>query len=156
MLRCHRLSRSTSTCRRTKKAADYTVAKLRLGLFETAWGSTLLVGWTLLGGLDALNRALLQALGGGLVQQLALLAAFALIGGLLDLPLALYRTFGLEQRFGFNRSGLGLWIGDLLKATLVGALIGLPLAALVLWLMARRGRSGGSGHGCFGWALPCC
>ncbi len=97
-----------------QKAADYTVAKLRLGLLETAWGSALLVGWTLL-------------------------AAFALVGGLLDLPLALYRTFGLEQRFGFNRSSLGLWIGDLLKATLVGALIGLPLAALVLWLMAKAG-----------------
>lgn len=122
-----------------QKAADYTVAKLRLGLFETAWGSALLVGWTLLGGLDALNQALLQTLGGGLVQQLALLAAFALIGGLLDMPLALYRTFGLEQRFGFNRSSLGLWIGDLLKATLVGALIGLPLAALVLWLMGQAG-----------------
>ncbi len=122
-----------------QKAADYTVAKLRLGLLETAWGSALLVGWTLLGGLDALNQALLQALGGGLVQQLTLLAAFALVGGLLDLPLALYRTFGLEQRFGFNRSSLGLWIGDLLKATLVGALIGLPLAALVLWLMAKAG-----------------
>ncbi len=122
-----------------QKAADYTVAKLRLGLFETAWGSALLVGWTLLGGLNALNQALLQALGGGLVQQLALLAAFALIGGLLDMPLALYRTFGLEQRFGFNRSSLGLWIGDLLKATLVGALIGLPLAALVLWLMGQAG-----------------
>ena len=122
-----------------QKAADYTAAKLRLGLFETAWGSALLVGWTLLGGLDALNQALLHALGGSLVQQLALLAAFALIGGLLDLPLALYRTFGLEQRFGFNRSSLGLWIGDLLKATLVGALIGLPLAALVLWLMAKAG-----------------
>ena len=122
-----------------QKAADYTVAKLRLGLLETAWGSALLVGWTLLGGLDALNQGLLQALGGGLVQQLTLLAAFALVGGLLDLPLALYRTFGLEQRFGFNRSSLGLWIGDLLKATLVGALIGLPLAALVLWLMAQAG-----------------
>lgn len=122
-----------------QKAADYTVAKLRLGLFETAWGSALLVGWTLLGGLDALNQALRQTLGGGLVQQLALLAAFALIGGLLDLPLALYRTFKLEQRFGFNRSSLGLWVGDLLKATLVGALIGLPLAALVLWLMGQAG-----------------
>ena len=122
-----------------QKAADYTLAKLRLGLLETAWGSALLVGWTLLGGLNALNQVLLQALGSGLVQQLALLAAFALIGGLLDLPLALVRTFGLEQRFGFNRSSLGLWLADLLKSTLVGALIGLPLAALVLWLMAAAG-----------------
>ena len=122
-----------------QKAADYTITKARLGMLEMALGAAVLLGWTLLGGLDALNQALLQKLGGGMVQQLALLAAFALIGGLLDLPLALYRTFGLEQRFGFNRSSLGLWIGDLLKATLVGALIGLPLAALVLWLMAKAG-----------------
>ncbi|QIL44592.1 M48 family metallopeptidase [Acidovorax sp. HDW3] len=122
-----------------QKAADYTIAKARLGLIELAWGAAILVGWTLLGGLDALNQALLAALGGGMVQQLALLACFALIGGLLELPLSLYATFGLEQRFGFNQMTPALWLSDLLKSTLVGALIGLPLAALILWLMGAAG-----------------
>src|SRR5687768_10721193 len=66
-----------------QKAADYTIAKARFGMVEMAWGTALLLGWTLLGGLDVLNKLLLAWLGGGMVQQLALLAAFAVIGGLL-------------------------------------------------------------------------
>jgi hypothetical protein len=69
------------------------------------------MGWTLLGGLDALNQALLSWLGGGMVQQLALLAAFALISGLIDLPATLYQTFVLEQRFGFNKMTLAAVAG---------------------------------------------
>jgi STE24 endopeptidase len=123
-----------------QKAADYTVAKTRVGLLELAWGTVVLMGWTLLGGLDALNQALLGALGPSLWQQLALLASFAVIGGLIDLPFTLYQTFVIEERFGFNKMTWGLWLGDLLKSSLIGALIGLPLAALMLWLMGSTGR----------------
>lgn len=122
-----------------QKGADYTLAKTRFDLLRMALGAAMLLGWTLLGGLDALNQALLDALGGGMVQQLALLAAFALISGLLDLPVTLYQTFVLEQRFGFNQMTPRLWLSDLLKSTVVGALVGLPLAALVLWLMGAAG-----------------
>ncbi|WP_313074685.1 M48 family metallopeptidase [Melaminivora sp.] len=122
-----------------QKAADYTIARTRLALLHTAFGAAVLLGWTLLGGLDALNQVLLAALGGGMLQQLALLAAFALIGGLLDLPWQLHQTFVLEQRYGFNQMSLRLWLADLLKSTLLGAAIGLPLAALVLWLMQATG-----------------
>lgn len=122
-----------------QRAADYTIVKARFGLFEAAFGAALLVGWTLLGGLDALNRALLGWLGAGMTQQLALLAAFALIGALLELPFSLHQTFGIEQRFGFNRMTWRLWLADTLKSALLGALIGLPIAALVLWLMGAAG-----------------
>ena len=122
-----------------QKAADYTLAKGRLGMLEMALSTAVLLGWTLLGGLDALNQGLLAWLGGGLWQQLALLVGFALIGGLIDLPLQWWQTFVVEQRFGFNQMTLGLWLGDLLKSTLVAAVIGLPLAALILWLMQAAG-----------------
>ncbi|WP_313314465.1 M48 family metallopeptidase [Pulveribacter sp.] len=122
-----------------QKAADYTLARTRFGLLQLAFGSAVLLGWTLLGGLDALNQALLAWLGGGMLQQLALLGCFALISGLLDLPVQLYQTFVLEQRFGFNQMTPRLWLADLTKSTLLVALIGLPLAALVLWLMHAAG-----------------
>ena len=124
------------------KAADYTLAKSRLGLLELAWGTAVLLGWTLLGGLDLLNgwiQGLGWSAGHPLLAQLALLAGFALIGGLLDLPLGLYNTFGVEARFGFNKMSPGLWVADLLKGTAVGAAIGLPIAALILWLMGSAG-----------------
>ncbi|HSV60549.1 MAG TPA: M48 family metallopeptidase [Variovorax sp.] len=129
----------TITLAAHQKAADYTIAKSRFGIVEMAWSAALLLGWTLLGGLDLLNRSLGEWLGTGMVQQLALLAAFSLIGGVLELPFALWQTFRLEERFGFNKMTLRLWIGDLLKSTLLGALIGLPLAALILWLMGAAG-----------------
>ena len=122
-----------------QKAADYTIAKARTGLLEMTFSAAVLLAWTLLGGLSLLDQALLAWLGGGMAQQLALLACVALIGAALDLPFSLYQTFVLEQRFGFNQMTPALWLADLAKATLLGALIGLPLAALVLWLMAAAG-----------------
>lgn len=122
-----------------RKAADYTIAKTRFGLLATAFEAAVLVGWTLLGGLDALNQALLGLIGPGLWQQLALIGAFALIGGLIGLPFSWYATFRLEERFGFNKMSPGLWIADGLKGALVGLLIGTPVVALVLWLMGSAG-----------------
>ena len=123
-----------------QKAADYTIAKTRLGLLELALGAGVLLGWTLLGGISALNSFLLSALGGGgMVQQLAVLASFAVISALLDLPLGLYQTFSVEQKFGFNKTTPKLWLLDFVKSSLLGALIGLPIAALILWLMGAAG-----------------
>ena len=125
-----------------RRAADYTLAKGRFGLIATAFGSAVLLGWTLLGGLDALNVALREALlmrWGAMPYQLALLAAVALIGGLIELPLEAYGTFRIEEQFGFNRMTVKLWLADMAKGVVVGALIGLPLAALVLWIMRVSG-----------------
>ncbi len=130
----HRISLSAH-----QKAADYTLAKAKVSLIDITLSAAVLLCWTLLGGLDWLNRWLLAFMDPGLWQQLALLACFAVISALIELPLSLYQTFRLEQRFGFNQMTPGLWLGDLLKSTLVAAIIGLPLAALILWLMGGAG-----------------
>jgi STE24 endopeptidase len=125
-----------------QKAADYTLARGRFGLLSLAFGPLVLLGWTLLGGLDALNAAVrdaVQPAWGGMAYQLALLAAVALIGSLLEMPLDAWSTFRIEQRFGFNRMTWKLYLLDALKGAAVGAAIGLPLAALVLWLMGAAG-----------------
>ncbi len=121
------------------KAADYTVVKVRFGQLELVLGTLVLLGWTLLGGLSALNTWLAQWLGSGMVQQLALLSGFVLISGVIDLPLSLYQTFVIEDRFGFNTMTWRLWLADLFKSSLIGALIGLPIAALMLWMMGAIG-----------------
>jgi STE24 endopeptidase len=134
--------RGTVTAAAHQKAADYTLAKGRFGLLSLAVGSAVLLGWTLLGGLDQLNTLLLNhvhPVAGDLGYQLALLAAFVLIGSAIELPLDWYSTFRIEQKFGFNRMSLGLWLADLAKGSLVGALIGLPLAAGILWIMGHSG-----------------
>ena len=130
---------ATVTLAAHQKAADYTVAKTRFGLLELALGAAVLLGWTLLGGLDVLNGLLLRGMGPGMAQQIALLLAFVLLGGLIDLPLVWYQTFVIEERFGFNKMTPRLWLADLVKSSVVGALIGIPIAALILWLMGAAG-----------------
>ncbi len=125
-----------------QKAADYTLTKSRFGLLELAFSTAVLVVWTLLGGLDLLNTWLLGVIGNayaGLAQQLALFVSFAVIGSIIELPFTLYQTFVIEERFGFNKMTFKLWLIDGIKSSLIGALIGLPLAALILWLMGAAG-----------------
>jgi STE24 endopeptidase len=124
------------------KAADYTLARSRFGLITLAFGTAVLLAWTLLGGLDALNgwvRDAVQPRFGSTAYQLALLGAVAAIGGIVEMPLDAWNTFRIEQRFGFNRMTWKLYLFDAIKGALVGAAIGLPLAALVLWIMGAAG-----------------
>ncbi len=123
-------------------AADYTIAKARFGLLSEALATAVLMGWTLLGGLESLNQWLLanvQVRWGDMAYQLALFGAFSVLNGLIDLPAELWRVFRIEQQFGFNRVTPGLFIADLLKGTLVGTLVGAPLLAAVLWVMGAAG-----------------
>ncbi|MBA5606231.1 M48 family metallopeptidase [Duganella sp. FT3S] len=122
-----------------QKAADYTVAKTKFGLLGLLVNTLVLVGFTLLGGLQCLSVAVYQHTGPGMTYQLALMAGFALITGLIDLPFDYYKQFGMEQRFGFNKMTPGLFFADLLKGVALGAVIGLPLVWVVLTLMAKAG-----------------
>lgn len=122
-----------------RKAAEYTIAKTRFGMLEMAFAAAVLLGWTLLGGLDAVNRTLLDVMSTGMAQQLALVAAFVVISGILDLPFTLYGTFVLEERFGFNKMTFRLWLIDLVKGVVLGAVLGVPLLWVVLWLMHAGG-----------------
>jgi STE24 endopeptidase len=122
-----------------QKAADYTIAKTRFGLVNAAWSGLVLIGFTLLGGLQALSTALLHVLGPGMAHQIGLIVAYAAIAGVLDLPFTYWFQFVLEQRFGFNKMTVKLWLADAVKGTLLGAVIGLPLLWVVLTLMDRTG-----------------
>jgi len=123
------------------KAADYTIARSRFGRLQMLISLALLLVWTVGGGLQSLNSLVspLATAWGPLGYQLALLFCFSLIGGLIQLPFEAYEHFRLEERFGFNRMTPKIWVLDLAKNFLISALIGLPLAALMLWLMGAAG-----------------
>jgi STE24 endopeptidase len=131
-----------------QKAADYTLAKARVGVMDLGLDAITLMAWTLLGGLDLLNQVTLDWMGEGMGQQIMLVVSFSLIGGLIGLPLSLFQTFGVEQRFGFNNTTPKLWVSDMLKGLLVGMVLGLPILWLVLWLM----QAGGSLWWLYTWA----
>jgi len=113
-------------------------------LFDTAVLLALTLGGVLLGALVAWTGSLAFA---PLWQDLALIVAVTLLGSVIALPFGYWRTFVIEARFGFNRMTLRLWLADLGKGALLAVAIGLPLAALALWLMRAAGRCGGCGVG---------
>jgi len=123
-----------------QKAADYTVAKSRLGMVDLLVGAAALLALTLAGLLRWISEqwaAVLEP--GGLWHGTALVASVVLLLSALELPSSIYRTFVVEARFGFNRMSLALFLADLAKHALLGAALGLPLLVLVLWLMQRMG-----------------
>jgi STE24 endopeptidase len=122
-----------------RKAADYTAARARLSIVDTLVDAGVLLALTTGGGVAILAAWIASAPIGVLAQDVVLVVAVALIGGLVALPLSWYRTFVIEQRFGFNRMNLRLWLIDLAKGALIGGALGIPLLTLVLWLMARAG-----------------
>jgi STE24 endopeptidase len=123
-----------------QKAADYTIAKARLGVFETLVAAALLLGFTLGGGLQLLSEAWQRVFeAGSYAHGIGLIVSVGLISSIVDLPFGLYRTFVIEARFGFNRMSLALFLADLAKLAALGTLLGIPLVLLVLWLMAGMG-----------------
>jgi STE24 endopeptidase len=122
-----------------QRAADYTVERTRLTMIEIVVGAAVLIGLTLLGGVQALDFAITDWLGRGYVGQIALVAAVIAITSAIDLPFDYFRQFVIEQRFGFNRMSKRIFIVDRLKGVLLGAAFGLPLLFVVLWLMNQAG-----------------
>lgn len=122
-----------------QKAADYTIAKTKLGLFSMQLGAIVIIGFTLLGGLQYLSTALFAATGGGMIYQISLIVAFIFISGLIDLPIEYYKQFVLEEHFGFNKMTPRLYWLDMFKSTVITLIIGLPLIWLVLSLMGKAG-----------------
>ena len=122
-----------------QKAADYTEAKVKTGLFELVIGSILLLLWTLAGGLQFLDNWLRTFGMSEILTGTALILSVFAIMTILELPLSLFKIFKIEQSFGFNKMTPKIFFVDLLKNTIVGFLIGAPLLLFVLWIMENSG-----------------
>ena len=124
-----------------QKAADYTISKSRFGLLALTVETGLLLALTLGGGLDTLAGFWRERLDGLWPAWYGLVLIFSVVAlsSAVDLPLALWRQFVIEERFGFNRMTPALFFIDMAKSTLIGALIGTPVILAVLWLMGTMG-----------------
>ena len=121
------------------RSADYTSAKTRLGLATTAWECALILVLTYGGGLQWMHATTAGWFAPGVTRGVALLFLLGAIAGVLDLPFACYRTFGIEQRFGFNKMTPLMFVIDALKNTALAAALGIPLITCILWVMERAG-----------------
>lgn len=121
------------------RAADYTIAQARFAMAERAAGAALAIALTLGGGIAAIDALVVRWSFEGLGGQVATVALTALAAAAAGLPFDAWRTFRIESRFGFNRTTAALFAADALKGLAVGAALLLPLAALLLFIVARAG-----------------
>src|SRR5258708_809424 len=117
-----------------RKAADYTVAREILSGVGTVWDLAVSLGWVL-GGINLLYGVLAQMLPASPARGVAFLVASFAIGALLSLPLDLYRTFVVEQKFGFNRTSFAVFTMDRVKSWAIGLAVAVPLLFGCLWAM---------------------
>jgi STE24 endopeptidase len=123
-----------------QKAARYTLVKVGFGQKLLMVEVVVLLLWTLGGILDMLDQSLRSFGFQELWTGVAVLISFSLLSTLIDLPASIYSTFRIEAQFGFNRTTPGLFVSDLLKSLILSLIIGIPLLALVLWLMESAGQ----------------
>jgi len=122
-----------------QKAADYTCAKTRFAMAEIAFDAGVLLLLTFGGVLQALHEVSALALLEGVGRGLLLLVLVGALMTALEMPFGIYRTFVIETRFGFNKMTPALYALDFAKSIALALAFGLPLGAIVLWLMARAG-----------------
>lgn len=122
-----------------QKAADYTSSRTRLAMLEALFEAVVLWGFTLGGGIQKISSFWPQFFISPIAQGMGIIVTVLIISGLLETPFSLYRTFGIEARYGFNKTTLALYLLDALKGLLLAAVLGLPLLFGVLWLMERMG-----------------
>lgn len=118
-----------------QKAADYTVARSKFGLIELSFSTILLVIWTLGGGLQYLDDFIRSFNLSPIVTGVSVIIGLSVVSGILDIPLSLYKTFVIEEKFGFNRLTIKMYIADMLKQTAIMLIIGMPFLSFILWLM---------------------
>ena len=122
-----------------QKAANYSTTKISFGRIGLAWQTLWLLIWTLGGGLSVLNGWWLGLELSTLWTGIAVILSLMLISSLLEIPFSLYSTFVIEEKFGFNKMTVKIWLIDLVKSSLLMLVIGTPLIAAILWLMNQAG-----------------
>ena len=123
-----------------QKAADYSIVKTKLVLLEAVAQAILLAALTIGGGLQWLDDAWRSVLQNHEIIRGALVICSAmLISSFIDLPFEYYKTFTVDEKFGFNKMTKAMFYGDLVKHSLVGLALGLPILFAALWLMQGAG-----------------
>ncbi len=123
-----------------QKAARYSMEKLNKGQLFNFVGYVILVIWTLGGGLDALNKSILTLGYPPLLTGTIFILAFSMINSILGLPESLYKTFVIEEKYGFNKTTLKTFFADMIKGGILGLIIGTPLIYGILWIMESLGQ----------------
>ncbi len=124
-----------------QKAADYTVAKSRFSMLGIVFSAAVLLILTFGGVLQGIYDVTANFLSNELGRGVLFFALLGLLLSIIDVPFDLYRTFVIEEKFGFNKMTARLFVKDFVLGLVVSALLGLPFLAILLWLMSAAGEN---------------
>lgn len=122
-----------------KKAADYTISKSNIGIIDLFIQAIFLYLITLGGGINILTDTFSNLINNQLVIGAMVIISVMLISSLIDLPLNIYKTFNIDERFGFNRMTAQIFILDLIKQSILSIVIGIPILLISLWIISNLG-----------------
>ncbi|ESS73961.1 Ste24 endopeptidase [Methyloglobulus morosus KoM1] len=122
-----------------QKAADYTIEKGKLGTIDSVLGIIVLLALTVGGGINASFVFWAAQVTSPLWAGICALVAVFLVMALIEIPISLYQTFVIEEKYGFNKSTVAQFVKDHLLQLGLSAAIGLPILALILWVMDSVG-----------------
>jgi STE24 endopeptidase len=122
-----------------KKAADYTIAKSNIGVIDLFIQAIFLYLLTLGGGINILTDTFSNLINNELVIGALVIISVMLISSIVDLPLSIYKTFNIDERFGFNRMTSQIFLSDLIKQSILSIVIGVPILFISLWIISNLG-----------------
>lgn len=122
-----------------QKAADYTIEKGKLGDIDSVVGLIFLLLLTLGGGVNLVFEFWAGFDLSSMVASLAAVASLFLIMTLVEIPTSLYQTFVIEEKYGFNKNTPKQFFKDQLLSVTLVLVIGMPILALILWVMDSIG-----------------
>jgi len=122
-----------------RKAADYTISKSKIGIIDLFIQAIFLYLLTLGGGINILTNTFASLINNELVIGTIVIISVIFISSLIDLPLSIYKTFNIDERFGFNRMTAQIFITDLIKQSFLSLAIGVPIVLISLWIISNLG-----------------
>ena len=121
------------------KAAAYTSAKTKINIVGLMVQALFLYLITLGGWINEFNTIISAYFSSEIIQGVALILIIMILSSLIDLPLGLYKTFIVDEKFGFNKMTLSLFISDLFKQSMVSLIIVVPVIYVALWIFGNLG-----------------
>lgn len=123
------------------KAAAYTSAKTKINIVGLIVQALFLYLITLGGWINEFNSIISAYFSSEIIQGVALILIIMILSSLIELPLGLYKTFIVDEKFGFNKMTLSLFISDLFKQSMVSLIIVVPVIYVALWIFGNLGES---------------
>lgn len=121
------------------KSQEYLRTRTHYGFITSTFDLALLLAFWFAGGFNYLDLFVRQYFATEITRGLAYIGILALANAIINLPFSIYSTFVIEEKFGFNRTTVKTYISDLIKSTILSALIGLPVIALIIYIIQSAG-----------------